>query len=232
MDFKATPPLPQEYRTYGRRRGRGWSETAEAFFQKNYPIVALNLPLEGTLIDPKSFFSHAPSEIWMEMGLGYGEHIRHLATSTSHGLIGAEIYQTGLLMLLKSLDSMPSNLKLHWGDGRQLLDRLAPESIDTFALLFPDPWRKKRHEKRQTMGAEFVQNLYRILKPGGLFRFASDAPAYVEKVKLCMDVPQFQCEDQWVTPLRPPLDTWAQTRYEQKALADGRACTYLHYRKR
>jgi tRNA (guanine-N7-)-methyltransferase len=123
-----------------------------------------------------------------------------------------------------------NNARIFPGDGRVLLDRVTSQSIDTLVLLFPDPWPKAKHEKRQMFSPYFMDHLKRILKPGALFRFASDAAAYVDKVTKILDKePSFSCAHRWKSPNRPNLQDWPYTRYEKKALSAGRTCEYFHY---
>jgi len=55
------------------------------------------------------------------------------------------------------------------------LDRVfAPDSIDCFHLLFPDPWFKPRHRKRRVVDIELCRSIERLLRPGGEFHIATD----------------------------------------------------------
>ena len=61
---------------------------------------------------------------------------------------------------------------------------LLPEnSVNVFYLLFPDPWPKRRHQRRRVVTAEFMQSIYRALAPGGLFQMATDQQDYFEQIR-------------------------------------------------
>ena len=218
------------YQTYGRRHSRRWSEEREHHLY-THPLT-LTLPSEGPL-SLGSFFPLPPATLWLEIGFGYGEHL--LAVAQNHpeaAIVGAEVYLSGVSATLEGLEAFQcTNARLYPADGRPLLERISDRSLDAVVLLFPDPWPKARHEKRQMFSAHFMTHLKRILKAGALFRFASDAPPYVDKVmETLAQESTFTCTDHWQTPLRPTCADWPLTRYEAKALKAGRHCQYFHYR--
>ena len=99
-------------------------------------------------------------------------------------------------------------------------------------LLYPDPWPKKRHWKRRFVSPENLDRLARVLTPGGLFRFASDIPSYVEwTLAHVLRHPAFAWTAERADDWRTPFPGWPGTRYEAKALAAGRRPTYLEFRR-
>ena len=217
------------HRTFGRRHSRRWSQEREQHLF-NHPLV-LELP-EAESFGLETFFEVQPQKLWLEIGFGYGEHL--LAVTQTHpevGIVGAEVYLSGVSATLEGLEAFGcTQARLFPGDGRLLLERLSDQTVEGVVLLFPDPWPKARHEKRQMFSPHFMKHLQRILKPGALFRFASDAPAYVEKVRETLaEHASFTCTASWQTPDRPPFEDWPPTRYERKALKAGRVCQYFHY---
>ena len=222
--------MTSPYQTYGRRHSRRWSEEREQHLF-THPLILKTAPTES--LDLATLFEVPPKQLWLEIGFGYGEHL--LAVAQTHedaGIVGAEVYLSGVSAGLEGLEAFGcANARLFPADGRLLLDRVVDKSLDAVVLLFPDPWPKARHEKRQMFSPHFMKNLQRILKPGALFRFASDAPAYVEKVLETMaGEGAFTCTDHWQSPSRPSCEDWPPTRYEAKALRAGRICQYFHYR--
>ena len=173
-------------------------------------------------------------DVWLEIGFGGGEHLVHQAVSnTNVGIIGAEPYINGVAMLLgKIRQAKTSNIAIHPGDARDLMDVLPEQSISRAFLLYPDPWPKARHHRRRFVTPEHLEPLARCLKPGAIFRVATDIPDYVRQTM--QEVPNAGFEwlaegpDDW----RQPWEDWISTRYEQKALREGRTPHYMTFKRR
>ena len=125
-----------------------------------------------------------------------------------------------------------TNIRLHQGDAREVLERLPAAALDVVYVLYPDPWPKKRHWKRRFIGSDTVPALAHVLKPGGLLRIASDIPDYIAwcLVHLARD-PAFLWAAETPSDWRTPPQDWPGTRYEAKALKAGRVPTYLDFRR-
>ena len=116
---------------------------------------------------------------------------------------------------------LPANLRLWTDDARILLRALPDRCLDRLFLLFPDPWPKARHHKRRLVQPAFVDELARVLKPGGRLRFATDWAGYADwALARFLAVPALtwtaEKADDWRTP---PADH-VTTRYEQKRLGN------------
>ncbi len=169
----------------------------------------------------------------LEIGFGGGEHLIAWARANpEEGFLGAEPFLNGLGKMLVHLDEVKlANVRLFAGDARRLVAALRDASLARVFLLFPDPWPKKRHWKRRYVQDETLAEIARVLEPGGTLRIASDIAHYIEwTLEIVARRPEF-------TPAHPaggwrerPED-WPATRYEQKALRAGRACTYLEFRR-
>ena len=220
------------YQTYGRRRSRGWGEGQTTRMAEDLPKYTV-LPEQCTQhADVAPFFQKPVKEYWLEIGFGQGEHLVTFAKNQPHrGIIGAEVYQSGVVVALeKTIQDRVGNVRFYSGDARQLLDAFPERSFHGVILLFPDPWPKARHEKRRLFNDTFVSHTRRLLKPNGVFRFASDALRYAEKVQnTLVNAPGFTLNHRWESPQRPDTLEWPLTRYEQKALAKGVPCTYLEF---
>lgn len=173
-------------------------------------------------------------EVWLEVGFGGGEHMVHqAATHRDAAIIGCEPFINGVAMLLGKIRAAGvDNLAVHPGDVRDLFDVLPEASISRAFLLYPDPWPKTRHHRRRFVTPEFLEPLARVLKPGSQFRVATDIPDYVRQT--LVEVPKAGFDwlaeggDDW----RRPWGDWISTRYEQKALREGRVPHYLTFRRR
>lgn len=173
-------------------------------------------------------------EVWLEVGFGGGEHLVHQAQQNPQaGIIGCEPYINGVAMLLgKIRRAEMDNIAVHPGDARDLMDVLPEASIARAFLLYPDPWPKARHHRRRFVTEEHLLPLARAMKPGAVLRVATDIEDYVRQT--LEEVPR--CGFEWLAERpadwRTPWEDWISTRYEQKALREGRRPHYLTFRRR
>lgn len=218
---------------YGRRQDKPLKPRQARLMETLLPKLAMPDPASGP-IDPKSMFPQA-DEIWLEVGFGGGEHLAwQAAHNPSIGLIGAEPFVNGVGKLLGLIDEQKlQNIRIHFGDARPLLEAFVDASLKRLFVLHPDPWPKKRHYKRRMISPWFFEAAARLIKPGGELRVASDIADYAAwTLRHAQQAPQFEwtaeCADDW--KLRP--EDWPQTRYEAKALKEGRTPTYLLFRRK
>jgi tRNA (guanine-N7-)-methyltransferase len=173
-------------------------------------------------------------EVWLEIGFGGGEHMVHQAVLHPEvGLIGAEPFINVVAMLLGRIrDAGVENIRIHPGDVRDLFDVLPEASVSKAFLLYPDPWPKARHHRRRFVTPEYLEPLAGVLRRGAEFRVATDIPDYVRQT--LEEVPRHGFDwlaegpDDWYRP----WNDWISTRYEQKALREGRVPHYLTFRRR
>lgn len=175
-----------------------------------------------------------PRPVWLEIGFGGGEHLLHMARMNPDvGLIGCEPFVNGVAMLLPRIaeEDIP-NIRVHMGDARDLLDVLPEASLDKAFLLYPDPWPKKKHHRRRFVTPEFIDPLARALKPGAEFRVATDIEDYVRQtLEVVAAHPAFEWQAVGPQDWRNPWADWTQTRYEAKAVREGRTPHYLTFRR-
>ena len=221
---------------YGRIHGKTLRDNHKSYLETD--LTALSPGAVGweenperNPIDLQTLFGN--KDVWLEIGFGGGEHMVHQASQNpSVGIIGCEPFINGVAMLLgKIREAGVENVAVHPGDVRDMFDVLPDESISKAFLLYPDPWPKKRHHRRRFVTPEYLEPLHRALKPGAIFRVATDIPDYVRQTM--EQVPKHGFEwlakrpDDW----RTPWGDWYSTRYEQKALREGRVPHYLTFRK-
>lgn len=180
-------------------------------------------------LDLAGLFGDRP--IWLEIGFGGGEHLVHMAARNPDiGLIGCEPYINGVAMLLGKIRKADvGNLAVHPGDVRDLFDVLPDACLSKVFLNYPDPWPKKRHHRRRFVTPEHLEPLARVMKPGAVLRVATDIPDYVRQT--LEEVPRqgFNWTAEGPDDWRVPWDDWLSTRYEQKALREGRVPHYLTF---
>jgi tRNA (guanine-N7-)-methyltransferase len=219
---------------YGRLKGKSLKASQKTYIDEDLadlspgPVTWDENP-ERRALDLDTRFGGRP--VWVEIGFGGGEHMVHQARENPQvGIIGAEPYINGVAMLLgKIRRAGVDNLAVFPGDARDLMDVLPEASVERAFLLYPDPWPKARHHRRRFVTEEHLLPLARALKPGAVFRVATDIQDYVrqtlQEVSRQGFVWQAESPDDW----RRPWSDWIPTRYEQKALREGRRPTYLTF---
>jgi len=231
-----THPERPRWNFYGRLKGKTLKSSQKSYIDEDLQAlspgaVSWEANPERSLLDLNTLFGGRP--VWLEIGFGGGEHLVHQAAKNPDvGIIGAEPYINGVAMLLgKIRRAGVTNLAVHPGDVRDLFDVLPQASIDRAFLLYPDPWPKTRHHRRRFVTAEHLKPLARVLKPGSIFRVATDIEDYVRQT--LEEVPRHGFDWLAETPhdWREPWDDWLSTRYEQKALREGRTPHYLTFRR-
>lgn len=219
---------------FGRRKGKALRPRQAALLHDLLPRLALDLS-EPAPADLSTLFPGPVRAVTLEIGFGGGEHLLHRARSEpAHGFIGCEPFVNGMAKALAAIDGEGiDNIRLHADDAIHLLDWLPAASLDRAYLLYPDPWPKKRHWKRRFVGPENLDRLARVLKPGTEFRFASDIETYVDwTLRHLRDHPAFEWTAERAADWREPWAGWPGTRYEAKALREGRRGYYLTFRRR
>jgi tRNA (guanine-N7-)-methyltransferase len=182
--------------------------------------------------EPFGQFPHTVRELWLEVGFGAGEHLMALAERHPEaGLIGAEPYEMGMAKILTKLEEKPlNNVRLYEGDGREIIEGLPDASLGRFFLLFPDPWPKTRHHKRRFLQMAMLDQLARVLVPGGELRFATDDKSYLPyALERLMAHPDFTWTAAGPGDWKARPDGWPPTRYEAKAIKGPP--TYLSFRR-
>lgn len=211
-------------RSFGRRKGRNLRGGKQELFDTLLPKLQISIS------EVKNLKLKAP--IWLEIGFGGGEHLAHQAELYPDvQFIGCEPYVNGIASLLYHIDEAGlKNIRIYSDDARDLVAALPDNSLERVFVLYPDPWPKKRHNKRRIISAEFLDELTRVMKSGAELRLATDSSDYATwMLERLLANKNFKwtaktCND-WLKP--PP--NWIATRYEQKALAG--MPTYLNFKR-
>jgi tRNA (guanine-N7-)-methyltransferase len=184
-------------------------------------------------IDLAALFPDARA-VWLEIGFGGGEHLIETARANPGiGLIGCEPFVNGVAKLLSAIEGAAlSNLAVHAGDARDLMDVLPRGSIGRVYLLYPDPWPKRKHWKRRFVNPRNLDQLAAVMAPGAELRVATDIADYVRhSLEQVRRHPAFAWTAERPADWREPWPGWPGTRYEAKALREGRTPHYLVFRR-
>ena len=224
---------PSERRNfYGRVHGKTLRSSQKAYLAEDLAAVTLRgISLsdnpDRVAMDPAAIFGGKP--LWLEVGFGGGEHLVHMAAANPDvGIIGCEPYVNGIAMFLGKARAVGvSNMRIHPGDVRDLFEVLPAGSVSKAFLNYPDPWPKARHHRRRFVTQGYLEAFSRVMAPGAEFRVATDIEDYVrqtlEEVPLAGFALVSQGGEAW--------GDWISTRYEMKALREGRVPHYLTYRR-
>jgi tRNA (guanine-N7-)-methyltransferase len=219
---------------YGRRHGKTLRPLQAEALERGLHRYRIDVTAPPPA-DLRTLFAGPVTAVRLEIGFGGGEHLLHDAEVNRHtGLIGVEPFVNGMAKLMTALAEHPrSNVRVYDNDATQLLDWLPDGSLDGIALLYPDPWPKKKHWKRRFVSPVNLGRFARVLRSGGVFRYASDIDTYVNWTLLhCRAHPAFDWQATEAGDWREPHSGWPGTRYEAKAKREGRTPTYLRFIRR
>lgn len=216
---------------FGRRKGKPLSPSRSALLEGELARIGIDVA-EPSPEEIRALFPQDVSAVWLEVGFGGGEHLLHRARENpTVGFIGVEPFVTSMAKVVHAVaEEGMTNIRLFDDDAIKLLDWLPAASIDLAYQLYPDPWPKKRHWKRRFINQQNLDRYARVLKPGAEFRFASDIDTYVDwTLRHCREHPAFEWKAECAADWRAPWNNWPGTRYEAKALREGRVPRYLTF---
>ena len=213
----------QKIRSFGRIKSRKLTENKINVLDNILPSYQLKEEEINNIFNTKNI-------TFFEIGFGYGEHTVHQAKLNPQvNIIACETYINGVLSIISKIEKEKiNNIKIFNGDARLLLEKIPDHSIDKIFILFPDPWPKKKQNKRRIINGEFIDLVRKKLKIGGILFFASDISNYVEwtfnyasgKLQpLFNSIKDCKKEPEW----------WIKTRYQEKAIKEGRESYFLEF---
>ena len=224
---------PRERAHFGRKKGHKLRPSRAARFETLLPAVAIDLAGPAGDAPADQFPPHIET-IHLEIGFGGAEHLLHQARNRPRtGFIGCEAFEDGMAKALSGIEKYGlENVRLHFGDALELVNWLPDQSIARAYLLYPDPWPKRRHWKRRFINKQRLADLVRILRPGGELRFASDISSNITwTLAHVAQNRSLQWKAQRAADWRLPWEDWISTRYEQKAIRDGRRPAYMIFER-
>ena len=215
----------EERAFFGRRSGKRLHKGQDRLFKDLLPQVSIGFKYEMDPVAPLVPFANPTAPLELEIGYGGGEHLARMAVANpGTNYFGAEVFSGGIAKLLQKIDEDGlTNIRVYSFDAIVLLRDLPDASLHGAYLLYPDPWPKTRHHKRRFISPTTLRELARVLKPGAVFRVATDIEDYATwTLAHVLRARQFRfapgAPGEWHTP----FVGWEPTRYEDKARAEGR----------
>ncbi len=193
--------FPKAIRSFVRRAGRTTAGQAKAALDLGPRFV---LPYTGRELDFQAAFSEPDAsevkdaasggkrETILEIGFGMGEATAQIAALLQQkNFLCCEVHEPGVGALLKRIgETGLSNIRILAHDAVEVIDHMLPvwsesapdRGLDGVHIFFPDPWHKKRHNKRRLIQAPLIAKLAARLKPGGYLHCATDWQPYAEQI--------------------------------------------------
>jgi len=128
----------------------------------------------------------ASEKVIMEIGFGMGEATAIIAKNhPNNGYIAVDVHPPGIGKLLaRIVENDLTNLKVIEEDVHVVLQHMiADESLDGIHLFFPDPWPKKKHNKRRIVNQGFLALIHPKIKKGGFIHIATDWVPYANSIQ-------------------------------------------------
>lgn len=224
----------REVLTYSRRGSRftpsqqqAWEAHHEAWVVPDEAVDAVPSGEWGARI-ADWFGREAP--LIIEIGSGVGEATGVLAAARpDHNVLALEVWRPGVAAGLAEVAAAGAdNVRFCSIDAVWLVEHLiGTGGLAELWTFFPDPWPKKRHHKRRLVTSAFARIVADRLRPGAVWRLATDWDEYAAQMRAVLDAePGLD---------GGPVERWADrpvTKFERKGIAAGRVITDLAYRRR
>jgi tRNA (guanine-N7-)-methyltransferase len=186
-------PFLKTIKSFVRRAGRITTGQSKAFEDLGAQYLLPYQPdtnLINTINSIATKSTNTPDTVVFEIGFGMGEATAHIAALLPQTrFLACEVHQPGVGALLKRIgesletDHPIDNIRIISHDAVEVIDHMLPlASLDGVHIFFPDPWHKKRHNKRRLIQAPLIAKLAARLKVGGYIHCATDWQEYAEQI--------------------------------------------------
>ena len=229
MVDKNTDKFMRPVRSFVLRQGRLTKGQDDAL-QNIWPVFGIER--DDSELDVANLFEdEAP--ITLEIGFGDGVSLATMAENApERNFIGIEVHKPGVGRLLHLIDEKKlTNVRVMDDDAVQIIKNRIPQaSLDRVQLFFPDPWHKKRHNKRRIVQDDFVSLIASRLKQGGIFHLATDWEPYAEHMAEIMEA-SADFKSMADTPFSPKPQERPTTKFETRGIKLGHGVWDLLYQK-
>lgn len=224
-----TPQTHRPIRSFVLRQGY-MSKGQQRAYDTLMPVLGVGY--QPQVADLDAVFGRAAPKV-VEIGFGMGGATADIAQARPDtDYLGVEVHGPGVGSLLKLVEERQlGNVRVIQHDAVEVFTHmLAPASLDGVHVFFPDPWHKKRHNKRRLIQPPFVALLASRIKPGGYLHLATDWEDYaIQMLEVLSQEPSLENTADGYAP-RP--DYRPLTKFEQRGLRLGHGVWDLVFRKR
>ncbi len=221
----------RKIRSYVRREGR-FTPSQRSAFESLRPVYGIDSNAEKW--DFEALFGRQ-SDVFMELGFGDGRVLKTLsARHPENDYLGIEVHRPGVGRLMRELNEEGlMNVKLSAEDGMEVLQqKITKESLAGLLIFFPDPWHKKKHNKRRMIQPEFVHMAATRIKPGGLLHLATDWEDYAQQMMKVLSSESLLENSSNKNAFVERPDSRPLTKYEQRGLRLGHGVWDLVFRRK
>ena len=172
---------PKTIKSYVKRAGRTTTGQAKAFEDLGPKFLLQYAPQP---LEPQATFGRE-GRLILEIGFGMGEATAHIArVRPDDNFLCCEVHEPGVGALLKRIGEQEiGNIRILQHDAVEVIDQMLTEGcLDGIHIFFPDPWHKKKHNKRRLIQSPLIAKLVGRLKVGGYLHCATDWQPYAEQM--------------------------------------------------
>ena len=224
-----TPQTHRPIRSFVLRQGY-MSKGQQRAYDTLMPVLGVGY--QPQVADLDAVFGRAAPKV-VEIGFGMGGATADIAQARPDtDYLGVEVHGPGVGSLLKLVEERQlGNVRVIQHDAVEVFTHmLAPASLDGVHVFFPDPWHKKRHNKRRLIQPPFVALLASRIKPGGYLHLATDWEDYA--IQMLEVLSQEATLENTAEGYAPRPDYRSLTKFEQRGLRLGHGVWDLVFRKR
>ena len=218
-------------RSFVMRAGR-MTEGQKKGWDQGFPRFGLTIA-DGVFNWDELFGGHGKRVL--EIGFGMGDSLLTMAEmEPDTQFVGIEVYKPGVGRLLsKTLGRNIENIRVYVEDAVLVLKNcIAQNSLDVLQIYFPDPWHKKRHNKRRLVQPIFIAMAVSRIIPGGIIHLATDFKPYAESMLEIMEA-ELSLENIAGAGQYSERPVWRpETKFERRGIRLGHGVWDLLYRKK
>lgn len=228
--MKSSDPRYHPVRSFVRREGRITDAQKRALedLLPRYGVMPAETPIDFSVL----YGRDAP--VHLEIGFGNGDALAAMAAlNPQNNYLGIEVHRPGVGSLLRRIETESlKNVRIICADAKEVLERqIGESSLSGVYIFFPDPWHKKRHQKRRLVQAEFVALLARKLAPNGLLHLATDWEDYAHQMLKVLSASEDFENVAGKDLYAPRPDTRPNTRFERRGQRLGHGVWDLIFRR-
>ena len=220
--FLLRTKFPEYYAYQGRKISRKISSKKTKLINNFYDKISIDKDIIqyylGKNTNKKISIPNGYNKINVEIGFGNGEFLINNAISNPNELfIGIEVYINGIAKALTSIYNLKlKNIILSNLNSFYFLSAMPYKSVDQIFIINPDPWNKKRHNKRRLMSHEMITLLSKIIKSSNSIYMTTDSKTYVEDIANLFFKHKDTIGSYYLSTLSKNDKLYAISRYQRK----------------